>query len=245
MEQKEFFQKQKFYLLKIKQNKKEHELKKKHKIYTFDEDYFENINSREKAYFLGLLYTDGTITFPINGSQCKISLVLSGQDGKELLEKFKQKINFTGPITKYLPKSKKDINTNQISYKISLFSNKMGEDLINLGVLPNKTYICKYPKQSILNNFEKDFVRGLIDGDGCISISYPKNIKFREKFFLTFTGTKEMCNGILKFFSKENIKLSQRYKYQTENHINNFTLKSNIYFQIIFTTRFRVYSEIS
>ena len=32
------------------------------KIYFYDEDYFKNINSEEKGYFLGFLYADGSIT---------------------------------------------------------------------------------------------------------------------------------------------------------------------------------------
>lgn len=60
---------------------------------------------------------------------------------------------------------------------LCLKNQKLHDDLIDKGVVPNKTHICTYP-EFLLDVLTSHFVRGLLDGDGCIhSISekYPKN----------------------------------------------------------------------
>ncbi|MEK6878698.1 MAG: hypothetical protein AABY22_03775, partial [Nanoarchaeota archaeon] len=59
----------------------------------FDFDFFNIINTEEKAYFLGLLYSDGFITK--NGNQVVISLQ---ENDVDILEKFKKSIKFTGDL---------------------------------------------------------------------------------------------------------------------------------------------------
>ena len=94
----------------------------------------------------------------------------------------------------------------------------MAEDLIKLGCTTNKTNSLKYPSYDIVpKEFEKDFVRGCIDGDG--SIIFFNNKKYRRTFGLAFCGTEDMCKHILKFWGKENLKLHKRYpEKDTDNY---------------------------
>ena len=116
----------------------------------FNEDYFENINTEDKAYFLGFIVADGCV-------QKNYFRII--QKETEILYDFKKYIRFTGNI--FTSKSK-NIST------ISMSSNKTICDLNKLGIHSNKTMVIKYP--IIPRNLENHFMRGVFDGDGCVSI---------------------------------------------------------------------------
>jgi len=61
--------------------------------YTFNEYIFENIDTEEKAYWLGFLMADG---YNHESKTC-VTLRLQEED-KEILEKFKSFLNYTGNI---------------------------------------------------------------------------------------------------------------------------------------------------
>lgn len=56
----------------------------------FNDNYFENIDNEEKAYFLGLIYADGNVS--ASTDTCKIGLLQSDSDvlielGKRMMDK--------------------------------------------------------------------------------------------------------------------------------------------------------------
>jgi len=120
-----------------------------------DEEYFKNIDTEEKAYLLGFLTADGCI----NNNH----VVLSSIDF-DIILKFKTAINFVGNTQKHTPKSgfgKKDL------YIISVPSKTMCKNLANFGIIPNKTHHTFFPE--IKKELQKHFIRGVVDGDGCIN----------------------------------------------------------------------------
>lgn len=120
--------------------------------YSFNENYFEEINTEDKAYFLGFIVADGCISDKTNA----IRII---QKDTYILEKFKIYIEFNGDI--FVRKDKK------ISY-ITISSSKTKKDLEKLGIHSNKTMVVKYP--NIPENLQNHFMRGVFDGDGCISL---------------------------------------------------------------------------
>lgn len=125
------------------------------------EDFFEVIDCEEKAYYLGLLFTDGNITLNEHKNcEAQISLEIHAQD-KEILDKLKKLINSDAKIS-----YRKRKNTEMVSFRI--FSNKMAKDLMKHNVIPNKTKLAKHLSKYIPKEFIKDFIRGMIDGDGAI-----------------------------------------------------------------------------
>lgn len=107
-----------------------------------------------------------------------------------------------------------DINSNRPIYvnakgyvSINISSTKMANDLINLGCIPRKTLVLKFPNENAVpKQLIKHFIRGYMDGDGCIS-TYYKVRKGRKStiFFceIKFIGTYDMLYGIKKFFNSE------------------------------------------
>lgn len=143
--------------------------------YTINHNFFENINTEEKAYFLGLMYADGNVSSKYNS--IRISLV---EADSYLLEALRDLIS----PTHILYKRNYDVGNNQRSLEIN--SIKIKNDLIKLGCPPNKTFTITFPNSSIVpEELIHHFIRGYFDGDGC---SYKNTI--------TFVGTKSFLLGI-------------------------------------------------
>lgn len=130
--------------------------------YDVDESYFEKINTPDKAYWLGMLFADGSVRR--NGDRSsQVVLELSNVDMNHL-EKFKKALKYTGDI-----KHRK----NRSISAVRISRNKMERDLESKGCIPNKTENGWVNIES-LNGYVSDFLRGFIDGDGYIEKSYKK-----------------------------------------------------------------------
>lgn len=131
--------------------------KGKHKI---DINFFEKINTEEKAYFLGIMFSDGSV------SKNQFYLKLNDED---VIIKFKNALKCDYNIIHN--------ETPYYNYILEVSSNKMCNDLIALGCTINKTKSIQFP--NIPSNLWNHFIRGFIDGDGCIRVG-----KTRGKDFL-------------------------------------------------------------
>ena len=153
-----------------------------------NEDYFEKIDSNEKAYWLGLLFADGYVRKrkPFNGKHKQGGVVgISLKNGDEyLLEKLIIDFESTYRLTK-------QIKNNFLSYKLEVNSSKMTDDLINLGCVPNKS--LKLLPPNLTDEFISHFIRGYFDGDGSIG-KYGGRLKF------SLLGTNELLVWVLNFF---------------------------------------------
>lgn len=139
------------------------------KVYSINENYFQIIDTEEKAYFLGLLFADGYI----ETNNKSFELGLSGEEEYSLLERFKQAINYNGKIAK----RKKIKPSHKQSYRISITSDQFCKNLIDKGCVNNKSLILQFPEPNdvpfVLMNH---FLRGYLDGDGSISFKTDKSL---------------------------------------------------------------------
>jgi intein-encoded DNA endonuclease-like protein len=143
--------------------------------FTCDDNYFENINTERKAYWLGFLFADGNIGKNNN------NVFLTSKD-KIVIESFLKDLQYTGFITKEIHNKYKSV-----IWKARLCSSKMKQDLINLGCTSAKSLTIRLPK---LNDaLYSHFVRGYFDGDGCVRVS--RNIKSQDWIRLQT----EICSG--------------------------------------------------
>lgn len=139
------------------------------KKYTTNELYFEKIDSRNKAYFLGLLYADGCIHKIKKYDKYQITINLVEGDCK-VLELLKEDIEHTGPLgfwNKTPPRQNQKV--------LSIYSYKIAKDLISLGCIERKTNLLEYPK-NLIDEYFTDFLRGFFDGDGTIAKVGSKNV---------------------------------------------------------------------
>ena len=147
--------------------------------YPVNENYFSVIDSNEKAYWLGMMYSDGNIIKGNKGIQLQLK-------DKAHLEKFKEALGAKNhKITESLDNrwSKKCYY-----YHFSVKSKKLANDLNNLGCTPNKSLTLeKIP--DIPEEFILDFVRGYFDGDGSIH-------QTTSGYRISFVGTQKFLREI-------------------------------------------------
>lgn len=129
----------------------------------FNENYFENIDHQNKAYFIGLLLTDGSISLREN-SEPAIRIELNNRD-KYIIEKFKNEIESQNKIA--------DTRKNCVSFRVT--SQKMVDDLAKHYVVPQKTKITQL--SNISEELMPHLIRGIFDGDGWVSSCWGKNKK--------------------------------------------------------------------
>lgn len=152
----------------------------------FNENYFENINSEDKSYFLGFLCADGTIINNPKVYRYQTVLKLHVKD-EEILKTFIKCVD-----------GKMELWKNKIGnmVELKLSSKKMINDLNNLGVTNNKTFTLKYPEIPL--HLERHFLRGYFDGDGCIRVKEDKKCNTSYGDFRIVGGSDGMIDQINK-----------------------------------------------
>ena len=136
-------------------------IQRRHSLYTCNENYFDTIDTEDKAYYLGLLYADGYN----NVEHGVIKLTLQAED-KHILEKFKEVTENTTPL-RFIENSKiKD--TWKDCYEFSINNKRMSKVLEKHGVYQKKCLILKFPNW-LDKSLYPHFIRGYFDGDGSIS----------------------------------------------------------------------------
>lgn len=158
-------------------------------IYTLNENYFDSIDTANKAYIFGLLYADGCVDN--EGSKNGIHLSLQESD-VTILNKILVELETNRPL-RFIDYKKKNLNfSNQ--YSIDIVNKHMHSQLISLGMIPNKSLTFKMPT-SIKENFISDFIRGYFDGDGSIAKNEARISLVGTKMF--FDELKPIIEDIL------------------------------------------------
>jgi len=212
--------------------------KRKYKI---NENFFEKIDTQEKAYYLGLFYADGNSSK--GGSEIKIGLK---EKDKYLLDKFSELIY--GFIKTNLNKKYfiKNDDKEQHFFYLPVYSEKMHKDLENAGAPPNKTFKIIFPTTNIVpQDLLPHFVRGYMDGDGGIydkpKILITSNINFIQGMINYLTSMNIKCNKIQ--VNKKNPLIGYFEITGTENFINycNLIYKDST---ILMTRKHNVFQKI-
>ena len=148
----------------------------------YNRHIFDNIDSEEKAYWLGFIVADGYLN--LDRRMLRIKL---GNKDKQHLIKF---IKFIGGTEEMLKSEIHSITGNE-NYYVSLYCKEITKALQDLGVeqaKSGKEKICNIKPQ-----YYKDFIRGLWDGDGFI----------REDLSgIGLVGSYEILNFVQHFFEE-------------------------------------------
>lgn len=152
--------------------------------YNKNEDYFNKIDTEDKAYFLGLLYADGYIGSVSNLKtgvivpRNTITLALQLRD-EHILKDFINCLKSNYPIYSINNSNKSKKWQDQRAVTISSF--KMKQDLLLLGCMERKTFLLNFPtKEQVPEHLIHHFIRGYFDGDGCIWIGKRKQFTFND-----------------------------------------------------------------
>jgi hypothetical protein len=144
----------------------------------------------ESAYWAGFLAADGNLR--ISSSGCKqVRLYLKKSDATHL-EKFKRFLN---------SKHKVSLSPTYDRCSFEFVSEKMYDDLIRLyNITPNKSLTYVFP--NIPEEFMPHFIRGVFDGDGCISEGFWNKNSRTASVSISIVGTDSMIQEILNWANK-------------------------------------------
>jgi len=163
-----------------------------HRKYDINENYFDNIDTPEKAYWLGLLYADGNNFVKTN----TIGIGLIAED-KYILEKLAACIyKEYRPLYFRKVGELKDKNYNKTyickdQYILKINNEHMSKVLSDHGMVNNKSLILTFPNW-LNKQLYPHFIRGYFDGDG--TLYFAKNRKNACK--AAIVGTKSFCTSI-------------------------------------------------
>lgn len=161
-------------------------------------DYFDIIND-ENAYWLGFIMADGHIRYTktkYNTSEKYLQILLARKD-EDHLKNFLSDIKSNVPVVqgKTVLNSKTFLN----SY-IRIRNRNIVERLIDLGIKPSEKSNNEIIPEEVNNEYIKDFIRGLFDGDGCISPYYSKE---QLRCSWCIVSSLEVCNFIKILFKEK------------------------------------------
>lgn len=178
-----------------------------------DTNFFKHIDSKNKAYILGLIISDGYV-------DDYTKLTFTSKD-IELVEIFKKELKSEHKLAKY---DIFDKRTNKIytRYSIQIASKEIVTDLNKLGIYSNKSFDCSMPDIPI--NYFWHFVRGVFDGDGSINkekLSKDGRLRFQiigsENLILKLKKQFDLCGlsntkiNVTKYHSNNNYLVKIHY----------------------------------
>lgn len=178
--------------------------------YFYDRDFFEIIDSEEKAYWLGFVSADGW-TDKHDNSYC-MGIELQESDA-EHLKKFNKSIH--GNIEVKTRKRKGHAIVDHLvgvteSCYIKLYSKKIFHDLMTWGVHPNKSFDIEF-QRNLNPGLINHYIRGYFDGNG--SVWKKTSNSGRDYIAFKFTcASKSFIKELRKYLFENNI--------YTHEHLN-------------------------
>jgi intein-encoded DNA endonuclease-like protein len=159
----------------------------------FDHNYFEQIDTEEKAYWLGFLMADGCVYINADNGLYRLKLTLSIIDIQHLYR-----------FNSCLSGNRKPVIDKKKQATLIFSSKKLCNDLIKNGCIQRKTFLLEFPY--IEHTLIRHFIRGYVDGDGCFT-----KLKGRKTKQLEFSviGTMSMLEQMQQYLMLNN-KIYQR-----------------------------------
>lgn len=135
---------------------------------SIDQDYFEKIDSHDKAQILGFIFADGCIAE--RTKRGKILQIIIHSDDKEYLEEIQKRTKNTRPLKIKTYHGKDGVTRNTI--KFATTNPKIISDLGKYGVTPRKSLVIGFPSEELVpKQFLGSFIRGVLEGDGRVHLN--------------------------------------------------------------------------
>jgi len=164
--------------------------------YDVNHNYFDVIDTEEKAYWLGFLFADGYIRERKSGNSLEIKLSIKD---RHHLEKFRNSIGSNHNIVDGFNRVKyKDGVSSSHMSTLAIYSKQLVESIKNQGIHSRKTFTIEKP--NIGNDLIHHFIRGYFDGDGTVRFVEKKlngtGIACASEKFREFIINELFDNGI-------------------------------------------------
>lgn len=162
----------------------------------YNENFFDDIDTEAKAYWLGFIYADGCIS-ERNNIPSQLQINISIKD-KGHLVKFYRDLNHSDSPKIITSFTKGAYRKYEI---ISIRNKKLIAGLLKHGVTPRKSFSTLFPYQ-IPKEMYRHFIRGYWDGDGSIT-------KNPNRKSLKAIGTYDFLKAIQDIYCLENLLLTK------------------------------------
>lgn len=151
-----------------------------HPTYTVSSAYFKSIDSEEKAYWLGFIMADSTMTSYQSPVEKKYSFKLKlALIDKEAVEDFKKAVNGNAPVREETGKREGFKDTYQASFSVN--DQEFCKNLISHGITERRTG-KKFLPDTVPYGLVPHFIRGYFDGDGSIRYQYHEKPNGTHKY---------------------------------------------------------------
>lgn len=145
--------------------------------YSINENYFDTIDTPEKAYIIGMIASDGCVFCN------RLQIVLQEED-KDILEKINSCLGSNRQLY-YIERSKKNPNWKN-QYSLIIVNKHIADQLKSIGLIENKSLSLEFPNV-ITDKLLPHFLRGLLDGDGFLE---------KKRYRVGYTGTPMLLEEI-------------------------------------------------
>lgn len=149
-----------------------------------DVHYFDRLDTEEKAYFLGLIITDGCI-YKAKGRQPMVALCIQETDAY-ILEAFKEEICSNKKLTP----------DGRGCYGLQIISEEFVNGLKQYGLHERKSLDCLFP-DNIPRHLYPHLIRGIFDGDGSVSYYARHGRKSHTKAVRFCSGNKQFLVDLI------------------------------------------------
>jgi hypothetical protein len=162
---------------------------------SLNENYFDKIDTPNKAYILGWIMSDGYVS--------KNKLVFGLKD-LEILEFIKKEMDSGHKISEVFKYDKRTNKTYQ-QHILQICSKKISESLNKLGIFQAKSFTVNLPK--ISKKLYPHLIRGLFDGDGYIGAGKNSAEDLYPRFSLIVS--EKLYNSLTPVFNDLGIELKK------------------------------------
>jgi len=159
-------------------------------------NFFKIMNTSEKRYYLGFMYSDGYLIKETDKYRTYFRIGFKTKvDDEILIDRFINNLGLN-PEGKHLYEDPQEHNGKLVTvhyYRILFANQQMADDLINWGVIPNKSNIIRLPKFPVKEDYHP-FLMGCFDGDGEAGTTrlWSGSRKFLEDIKLKFNVPNEI-----------------------------------------------------
>jgi len=144
-----------------------------------DHRFFDTIDSESKAYWLGFVVADGTVSWDVKGGNYGVTFGLQRSDRDHL-------VTFLRDLQS---DSEVHIDPRNGTVRAQIYSKYLAAALVELGVTPRKSGRERVPEVSI--PLRHHFWRGVFDGDGSVTIQ-RKAAGLAPEYRFSLIGSQEI-----------------------------------------------------
>ena len=167
-------------------------------------DYFSTINSFQKAYYLGLIAADGSISH--RGLKQKLMTIDLKESDAYILSHMSKDIG--GNPVKYYSNVNAGYSSNEDKARFQISNFQIVSDIEKYGIYPRKSQNMNNILMNIPSIYIPEFIVGYIDGNGSISIVSGQRIRKdrNNKMYpyrnisIQIRGTQNFLQGLVNYF---------------------------------------------